>query len=228
MRPRREDRPREEAQAIVGGVIHVIVGGIAKGTESDPQTCKKQTCSVMQLQYQEKKPRREGPTPMITFLDKDFAGQDPDHQDPMVVTLSIGIFSVKRVLIDQGSSTDILYLDAYKGMGMKESFLYPFTGNLVGFAGISVHTLGIARSDVTVGSSPLTKKVPADFIVVSAPSAYNAIIGRPALNALKEVVSTSHLVMKFQVGEEVGELHADQKEARTCYAMSLDATKAVG
>lgn len=102
---------------IVGGVIHVIAGGIAKGTGSDPQTRKKQARSVMQLKYQEKKPRREDPTPMITFSDKDFAGQDSDHQDPMVVTLIISIFSVKRLLIDQGSSMDILYLDAYKEWG---------------------------------------------------------------------------------------------------------------
>lgn len=51
---------------------------------------------------------------------------------------------------------------------MKESFLHPFTGNLVGFARVPVHTLGIARIDVTVGSTSLTKKVQADFIVVSA------------------------------------------------------------
>jgi hypothetical protein len=36
-----------------------------------------------------------------------------------------------------------------------------------------------------------------DFLVVDAPSAYNAILGRGTLNAIGAVVSTSHLMMKF-------------------------------
>ena len=48
--------------------------------------------------------------PPIAFMDRDFKGINPVNQDnPMVVFIIILNFMVSRVLIDQGSSTDILY-----------------------------------------------------------------------------------------------------------------------
>ena len=59
-----------------------------------------------------------------------------------------------------------------------------------------------------------------DFLLVDQPSAYNATIGRPTLNAIQVIVSIYHLVMKFPAGNLVGEVRGDQVEARQCYAMS--------
>ena len=48
--------------------------------------------------------------PSITFTDKDFKGINLVNQDdPVVVFIIIANFMVFRVLIDQGSSVDILY-----------------------------------------------------------------------------------------------------------------------
>ena len=48
--------------------------------------------------------------PPITFTDMDFKGINPVNQDnPMVVSIIIANFMVPKVLINQGSSTDILY-----------------------------------------------------------------------------------------------------------------------
>ena len=60
-----------------------------------------------------------------------------------------------------------------------------------------------------------------DFLLVDQPSAYNAIIGWLTLNALRAVVSTYHLAMKFPVGDLVGEVRSGQAESRQCYAMSI-------
>jgi len=51
--------------------------------------------------------------PSITFTDDD--SQDLDHQqnDPMVITVEIENYAVKKVLVDQGSSVDILYWATY-------------------------------------------------------------------------------------------------------------------
>ena len=59
-----------------------------------------------------------------------------------------------------------------------------------------------------------------DFLLVDQPSAYNAIIGRQTLTALRVVVSTYQLTMKFPVGDHVGEVRRDQAESRQYYAMS--------
>uniref|UniRef100_A0A2N9ERE2 Uncharacterized protein n=1 Tax=Fagus sylvatica TaxID=28930 RepID=A0A2N9ERE2_FAGSY len=49
------------------------------------------------------------------------------HNDPLVVTLRIGNFNVKRVLIDQGSFAEVMYQDLYEKLSLGESDLTSFT-----------------------------------------------------------------------------------------------------
>ena len=68
---------------------------------------------------------------------------------------------------------------------------------LYGFDGEMVYIEGAIQLPVTFGVHPAKVTQMVDFLLVDQPSAYNAIIGRPALNALRVVVSTYHLTMKF-------------------------------
>lgn len=53
-------------------------------------------------------------------------------------------------------------------------------------------------------------------------SPYNVILGRPSLNKLGTIVSTTHLTMKFPLLNcQVGTIHAYQREARQCYVDCL-------
>jgi hypothetical protein len=47
------------------------------------------------------------------------------------------------------------------------------------------------------------------------------IIDRPALNKLKAITLTYHLMMKFPSKDRTGELKGDQMVARKCYSISL-------
>lgn len=60
-----------------------------------------------------------------------------------------------------------------------------------------------------------------DFLVVDCPSAYNAILGRPALNQLRAVTSTYHLLMCFPIEKGVEEVKGDQVAANKCCLASL-------
>nr|KYP38411.1 hypothetical protein KK1_040341 [Cajanus cajan] len=71
----------------------------------------------------------------ITFTDKDFQGIDPVQDDPMVISVEIHNCIVKKTLIDQGSSADILYWNTFKQLGIPEEELTPYNKLLVGFAG---------------------------------------------------------------------------------------------
>ena len=53
----------------------------------------------------------------------------------MVITLRIRGYDVKRVMVDQGSSAEIMYLDLYKGLSLKSENLTTYNSPLVSFDG---------------------------------------------------------------------------------------------
>ncbi|XP_059437719.1 uncharacterized protein LOC132170668 [Corylus avellana] len=106
-------------------------------------------------------------------------------------------------------------------MGIDCDRITPFSFPLVGFAGEQVQPIGLISLPVTAGIAPKQKTVMVDFLVIDRLGAYNAIISRPALNWLKAVTSTYHLMMKFPTEEGVGEVKGDQTQARRCYNTSF-------
>ena len=59
-----------------------------------------------------------------------------------------------RLLIDNGSSTDILYYSAFQQMGIDRERLVSMNASLVGFGGIRVLPLGVVTLFVVVGNYP--------------------------------------------------------------------------
>ena len=57
------------------------------------------------------------------------------------------------------------------------------------------------------------------------PSAYNAILDRPGLNAFRAIVSTYHLKVKSSTACGVREVHGDQDLVRHCYNIALQGAK---
>ena len=52
-----------------------------------------------------------------------------------MVTLRIGGFDVKRVLVDSGSAVDIMYPDLYKGLNLKLEDLAAYDSPFLSFEG---------------------------------------------------------------------------------------------
>ena len=59
------------------------------------------------------------------------------------------------------------------------------------------------------------------FLIVDAPSAYNMLLGRPSLNAIKAIPSVYHMMIKFPTVSGVGMVRGDQLGARECYSTSM-------
>ena len=55
----------------------------------------------------------------LGFSEEDKVGTFQPYDDALVVAIHIGGYNVKRVLVDQGSGTEIMYLDLYKGLNFK-------------------------------------------------------------------------------------------------------------
>ena len=125
---------------------------------------------------------------VLSFSDADKQGTIQPHDDALVVTLRIGGYDVKRVMIDQGSAVEIMYPNLYKGLGLKPENLTTYSSPLVSFEGKMVVPKGHIRLPVQVG----TDVVEVNFIVVDAFSPYIAIMGRPWLHSLGAVSFILH------------------------------------
>ncbi|XP_075644976.1 uncharacterized protein LOC142615965 [Castanea sativa] len=159
--------------------------------------------------------------PSIEFLEEDARRLHHPHDDALVVTIQAGDYNMHRVLIDNGSSADILYYPAFQQMGIERERLVPTNAPLIGFGGTRVFPLGVVTLAVAVGDYPqqITKSIA--FLVVDCSSAYNAIIGRPTLNSWKAVTLTYHLMIKFPTNYGVGELRGDKVAVRECYVAMM-------
>ncbi|XP_075645732.1 uncharacterized protein LOC142616857 [Castanea sativa] len=129
---------------------------------------------------------------------------------------------MRRVLVDNGSSADILYYPTLQQMGIGREQLVPTNAPLVGFGGTRVFPLGVVNLAIIVGDYPqqITKNV--TFLMVDCSSAYNTIIGRLTLNSWKAITSTYHLMIKFPTDYRVGKLRGDQVAARECYVAMME------
>ena len=124
----------------------------------------------------------------LSFSNEDKIGTIQPHDDALVITLKIGGYDVKRVMVDQGSGTEIMYPDLYMGLNLRPKDLIAYDSLLVSFDGKVVVPKGQIRLPLQASS----KVVEVDFIVVDAYSPYTAIVARPWLHAFGAVSSTLH------------------------------------
>uniref|UniRef100_A0A2N9HBH6 RNA-directed DNA polymerase n=1 Tax=Fagus sylvatica TaxID=28930 RepID=A0A2N9HBH6_FAGSY len=150
---------------------------------------------------------------VISFSEDDARNIHHPHDDALVVTLTIAGFLTRRVLIDNGSSADIIYLPAYQQMKIDKEQLKPIDIPLVGFTGDKVKPLGVVSLIIEAGTYPKQVRTSVEFLVVDCPSAYNVIIGRPTLNKLRAVTfnlpsprpEAKHQTMKIDEGHKLVE-----------------------
>ncbi|GAV59038.1 hypothetical protein CFOL_v3_02571, partial [Cephalotus follicularis] len=109
---------------------------------------------------------------VISFSEADYEGVRLPHDDPVVGTLQVALFTMKRILIDSGSSADILYKHAFDQLRIPADQLKPIKTPLVGIAGEMVHPLGSIDLSVVAGTTPCQTQVEMTFLVVDTPSPY--------------------------------------------------------
>ncbi|XP_023917904.1 uncharacterized protein LOC112029452 [Quercus suber] len=105
----RRDHPKQ-----VVGEIQTIVGGPVSGGsyKSLKKTYYRQVNSV-HMKHPSQKYRRSYDDD-ITFFERVVSGIKQPHDDPLVITLEVEGFTTRRVLVDNGSSADIMYMTAYQ------------------------------------------------------------------------------------------------------------------
>ncbi|KAL5552836.1 hypothetical protein UlMin_040237 [Ulmus minor] len=153
----------------------------------------------------------------IIFTESEARGLWHPHTDAIMVTLRIAGRKVFRILVDNESSTDILFKSTFNRMNLVGVKIEPTASSLSGFTGDSISSEGILNLPVELGSSPCQHIQAVDFVLFDCPSPCNAIIGRPTLNKIRAVTSTYHLLVKFPTVGGIGILRGNQTESREIY-----------
>ena len=90
----------------------------------------------------------------ITFGEKDAHHVRHPHCDALVIKTMIANNNVHRILVDNKSSVDILYFQAFERMGLKVSDLKPSPNPVYSFTGDLVVPLGVISLTMTLGEYP--------------------------------------------------------------------------
>ena len=135
--------------------------------------------SVTQLLAEESQPgpkrAKRNSHLVLSFSEEDKVGTTQPHDDALLITLRIGGYDVKRVMVDGGNAAEIMYPDLFKGLKLKPEDLLPYNSPLMSFNGKLVTPKGMIR--LPIQTSP--EIVDVNFIVVDTYSLYTTIVGRP-------------------------------------------------
>ena len=154
----------------------------------------------------------------ITFSNFNIEGCQHPHDDSFVIKAIVANKTIHKVLTDNGSSIDIIFASAFDKMGIGKEKLGPVNACLRGFFGERVLPLGSIQLVLTLGDPSCQATTTVRFLIVDAPSAYNMLLGRPSLNAIRVIPSAYHMVIKFLTTNGVGMVRGNQRIAKECYS----------
>ena len=132
----------------------MIVGGLA-AVGSSKKARKPYLRMVQNVQLTgavSKVVRREGP--IIGSSEEDARCLHHPHDDALVVSLWVENYNMHQVLVNNGSSADILYYPAFQQIKINRERLIPTNAPLMGFGGSRVFPLGVVTLSVMVGDYP--------------------------------------------------------------------------
>jgi hypothetical protein len=124
----------------------------------------------------------------IIFSAQDVSLTSFPHTDSMVITAHIDQWDVVKILIDNGSQAEILFLSTFKKMGHNKELKEPMKP-LYGFGGKRIEPVSVIKLPVSFGT-------PKTFDIIDMLYPYNAIFGRGLLNTFEAAMYSAYLSLK--------------------------------
>jgi hypothetical protein len=136
------------------------------------------------------------------------------HTDAMVITTHINRWDVIRVMIDNGSQAEILFLSTFEQMGFDIKRLKEASKPMYGFGRRRIELIGSISLPVSFGSLRNTRTEYITFDVVDMNYPYNAIFRRGLLHTFEAALHSIYLCLKVPTALGVISIHDSQKYAR--------------
>ncbi|XP_059654365.1 uncharacterized protein LOC132301100 [Cornus florida] len=135
---------------------------------------------------------QENASAQIKFDITDLLRVQVPHEDPLVVSLTVAEYLVRRVLINPGSNANVMPRITFYRLEIKPEKLKPIGNPLLGFDGKRVEPIGIVELTVQATERVLSES----FVVVEIHPFYNLLMGRWWIHRVQGVPLTLHQVMR--------------------------------
>jgi hypothetical protein len=136
------------------------------------------------------------------------------HVDAMVINCSVAVWDLHKVLVDNGSQANIIFLHAFDRMGISHSLLKPSDNPLYGFGGKGTFPVGKIELPLSFGVAPNAQSEHVTFDIVDMVYPYNAIMGRGSINKFEAAIHGLYLCMKILGPQGVITVYGNQQTAR--------------
>ncbi|XP_070029955.1 uncharacterized protein [Nicotiana sylvestris] len=188
-------------------VIHMIIGGF------DVPQGPVFKCTKVSI-TRKKRTRDYFPEDTLIFSEQDIEALSQPHNDALVISILLNKVKVKCVLVDPGSSTNIIRFRVVEQLGLLDQIISS-SRVLNGFNMASETIKGeIILPINVVGTIQNTK-----FHVIEGDMRYNALLGKPWIHSIRAVPSTLHQIMKFPTKDGVKTVYGEQHAAKEMFAV---------
>ncbi|XP_026410946.1 uncharacterized protein LOC113306195 [Papaver somniferum] len=157
----------------------------------------------------------------IKFSEADMIGEYAPHNDVVFIIAWIGMFRVHRILVDTGSSVNVLFSGAYSSMNLPHNLIEEDENPIISFSGEVTKEIGKVKIPITVAD----KSVLGNFLLLDCRAPYNAIVGRDWLHEIGAVTSSYPQCLNFISPEGVVKVRSDQMVAHKCHESAMDEYK---
>jgi hypothetical protein len=132
----------------------------------------------------------------------------------MVINYSVAGWDLHKVLVDNGSQADIIFLHAFDRMGISHSLLKPSDNPLYGFGGKGTFPMGKIELPLSFGVAPNARSEQVTFDIVDMVYPYNALMGQGSINKYEAAIHGLYLYMKIPGPQGVITVYGNQQTAR--------------
>jgi hypothetical protein len=124
----------------------------------------------------------------ITFDARDVDLRSAPHADAMVINYRVAGWDLHKVLVNNGSQTDIIFLHAFDRMGISHNLLKPVDNPRYGFGGKGTFPIRKIELPLSFGAEPNKRSEQITFDIVDMVYLYNAIMGHRSINKFEAAI----------------------------------------
>lgn len=138
----------------------------------------------------------------------------PNEIFPLVIMTTMENFDVSRIIIDGGSSCDIIYIELFDKLGLKKDKLSPYMDiDIQAFNGHVARPWDFIKIMVNLNKGKDIEMMDISFMAVSCKSVNNCILGRSFSTTLDVISSTVYLKVRYcNVHDEPMTIYANMEE----------------